>query len=229
MATNGDIVSRVSNVLRGVGKDTHISRRLILKTAKEKCKYLLAQKLLDNTVYREDNLLRWVRCFEMEEDDVVSCNIVQFKRCEVLMKSKNKLPEMLYSRWGNSITCVVSLDGMTTLSPLSSKNTTRKRMYAEFDTDVKYYVQDGYLYIPDQNIEVVDVQLIPADESEVDELSGCEDCDSEESECKSVWDYEFICPDKLREIVIQETISELAQTYMQIPPDETPNLNENEK
>ena len=86
-----------------------------------------------------------------------------------------------------------------------------------------YYIQDGYLYIPDSEVEAVTITYIPFDESGISSVS----CDNSNN-CKSIWDLQFIVPDKLSEQVIQETINEVS-TLRKVQSDENPNLNKNEK
>lgn len=50
--TNRELVSRVVNNLRTLNKDQHISRRFILRTAKNKAKFYIAQKLHDRSLYK---------------------------------------------------------------------------------------------------------------------------------------------------------------------------------
>ncbi|MCA9749011.1 MAG: hypothetical protein KC414_07885, partial [Romboutsia sp.] len=197
-------------------------RRYILSVARNKAKFLIAQKLMDRTLYREDNLFRTIKCFKLKKDDVVSCDVVEFRRCKSVMKSVTKLPEMIYSRYGSSIISITTIDGETVFLPISIKKYTlqKKRQYAHYVPNNFYYIQDGYLYLLDTEIEAVNIVLIAASEEEVEEVSECSEC----NDCKSSWDYEFICSDKLLEPVIQDTLQEVISTFKAIRPDENPNL-----
>jgi hypothetical protein len=48
-------------------------------------------------------------------------------------------------------------------------------------------------------------------------------------ECKSVWDQEFICPDRFLDLVIKDTLSEIASIYRTSIEDANPNLDINQK
>jgi hypothetical protein len=68
---------------------------------------------------------------------------------------------------------------------------------------------------------MVDVLMLTTDSEDLD---GCDNCD----ECKSAWDYEFVGTDKFQEMVIQDTIREVAQRRG-IVIDENPNNDSNQK
>lgn len=225
--TKGQLVSRIVNDIRALNKDEHVSRRYILQIAKDKAKFLLAQKLRDRSIFREDNLFTTIDCFAMEKDDIVKCDIIEFKRCNSLMKSKKKLPDLVFSRFGDSIVSVTTVDGMIAFLPtsLNQYRLNSKRKFAKFVTSNYFYVRDGYLYLPDVEIEAVNIILLTTDKDEADAVSDCKECD----DCKSIWDYEFVCSDKLLEAVVADTLQEVLSTYKQIVVDENPNMDENIK
>jgi hypothetical protein len=218
--TNLELVSRISNTVKSLTKDGRISPRYILRTAQEKAKYLLVQNLTDRSLYREANIYTEVPCIELEKEDIVSCPIVEFRRCKSIMKSKKKLPELLNSKYGVAIYSVTSVDGefqFTQTTPnqyrLDSKRNAigKKPQY--------FYVKDGYLYLLESEVLSVTVSVITLDLYDADQCSECR-----QENCKSAWDYEFVCSDKLLEVVIQETIKELL-TNKQIQENVNPNLN----
>jgi len=218
---NNNLVSRIQTLLKGTSKDGRISRRLILKTAESKAKFLIAQKLNDRSLYREQNLYQTISCIELIEQDLIKCLIVEFKSCRSLKRSKLKLPELIHSKYGNSLKEVISVDGQYSFEPITpSQYRLNKKRTIKTKTDY-FYVHDGYLYLPDSDVEMVDLVILTTDLYELEQCSSCS-----ENKCKSAWEFEFICPDKLLEVVIQETIKELSLNK-QIREDINPNLNEN--
>lgn len=219
--TTKDLVSRIQTLLKGTSKDGRISRRLILKTAESKAKFLISQKLNDRSLYREQNLYQTISCVELIEQDLIKCPIIEFKSCRNLKRSKLKLPELIHSKYGNSLKEVISIDGQYSFEPITP---TQYRLNKNRTLQLKkdyFYVQDNYLYLPDSDIEMVELVILTTDLYELEQCSSCS-----KNKCKSAWDFEFICPDKLLEVVIQETIKELSLNR-QIREDVNPNLNEN--
>ena len=228
--TNRELVSRVVNNLRTLNKDQHISRRFILRMAKNKAKFYIAQKLHDRSLYKEDKLYKTIKCFQLKRDDAVKCNILEFRRCNNLMKSIKKLPETVFSRFGASIVSISSVGVEIEFTPITTQKYAlqKNRQFANLIKPNNYYIQDGYLYLPDSEIELVNVVLLPVSLDEVEDASGCKDEDACDG-CKEGWDYEFNCPDKLLEIVIQETLKEIASFYKAVTIDENPNMDEHQK
>jgi len=218
---NSQVASRIISTLKSNSKDGRLSRRLVLSVAESKAKFLISQKLNDKSLHREQNLYQTVSCIEMVTEDVVKCPIIEFRRCDSLQRSKLKLPELIHSRYGHSLKEVLSVDENTpfiSITPAQyrlnkSRSLKRKENY--------FYVKDGYLYLPDSEVQSVTLIVITQDLYDLYTISECKNGD-----CKSAWDYEFICPDKLLEVVIQETIKELSITK-QIQEDVNPNLNGN--
>ena len=224
---NREFVSNIINNLKLLNKDDHVSRRYILNTGRAEATTLIAQKLTDKSIFREDNIYSTIECLEMELIDVVKCGIYEFKKCDSLVKSKDKLPKLLYSRYGNSILEVTSVDGSVIFIPttLSEYKLFKKRIRSPRTKNIKfYYVQDGYLYLPDCEYENVNVTLITLNVKKVKDLSSCKECDK----CDSQWEQEFICPDKLLTTVINETFKK-ATMLRQVVQDELPNLDANQK
>ena len=221
--TNGEFVSRVVNGLRALTKDDHISKRYILRIGQNKSKFYISQKLLDKSLFKEDNLFRYLNCFRHQDEDRIKCGIYEFARCESLMKSVKKIPGLIYSRYGASIISVTSIDGLTRFVPTTLSNYAlfqQRQGSDKFKGITKFfYIKDGYLYLPDSEIEMVNIVYIPFEESELDKASEC----SEGNPCKSAWEMEFVVPDKLSEQVITETINEVF-TSRKVVVDENPNL-----
>lgn len=221
--TNSNIVSRVINGLKALGKDDRTSRRWILSIAKQKAEFYISQKLNDRSLYREDNLYTVIECFEMEKIEIIKCDIIEFRTCKNIMKSKNKIPGMVYSRYGNSLKEVTSIDDERDFIATTPRQYRKDKDRQGSDDYIRFYVKDGYLYLLDTEVEVVNLYLLTLDTEKVDDICGC----SQEN-CKSLWEYEFICPSKISKVVIEETIQE-AFASKQVTPDTNPNLDANQK
>lgn len=220
MNTHRDFADRIINSLKMNSKDRFVSRRFILAIAKEKMNFLLAQKLRDNTLYREENLYTEIDCVEMEKIDKFKCDIVEFKSCNSVMKSVKRLPELIFSRYGDSIRIVTNIDNSLQIDRTTPTDYIRSKQRQGYRPKPMYYTKDGYLYVVDSEIERLNVRLLTLDTQGAAE-ANCKKCD----ECKSVLDYEFIGSDKLEMIVVQQTLQELMGSYMQIAKDENPDMN----
>lgn len=219
--TNLEITSRILNVLKANSKDSRISRRLVLSTAENKAKFFISQKFNDMSLYREANIYRELRCVEMIEIDYVKCPIIEFRMCSSIMRSKKKLPELIWHRYGHSIKEVTSLDGNILIKPSTLAQYRQNKQRSLQRKENNFYIKDGYLYIPDSSVKAVNIYLLVQDLYDLEECSECG-----EGKCESAWEKEFVCPDKILETVVQESIRELS-TAKQIQEDVNPNLNPN--
>lgn len=214
-----EAVSRLINSVRLLNKDEHISRRYVLKLLKDASRTLISQKILDRTIQKDLNLFTRIDCIEFDKEDVVRCPLIEFRRCGVLMKSKKPIPTPIFSRIGNSLYNIESIDSSKEFKQVTRAQyrTDKDRRYS--DDKVKVYLgEDMHLYIPDHEIYSVNIGMITLDTEDADECSSCSDGD-----CKSAWDYEFIVPDKLVSAVFDIAKQELAGLYKQIVPDQNPN------
>ena len=226
MTTNDELVSRVLNGLKLLNKDERVSKRYVLYIAEKNAEYLISQKLRDKSLFRETNIYSSVNCFELEKKDVYSCGILEFHSCNTVMRSKKKLPDLIFSRYGAGIRQVTPIDFMSDEefypSTLSQFKRDRRRVRSQ-ENSKSYYIKDGYLYIPEEEVRAISLEVIVVNTFKLSEI------DSEfQKGCKSAWEYEFKCPDKLLDAVTQKTIQEVA-VGRQIVVDENPNLSSNLK
>lgn len=222
--TNGEFVSRVINGVRALSKDEHISQRYVLSIGRNKAQTYIAQKLEDRTIYREDNLQRIIECFPLKKDSTVKCPMVEFRRCKTLMKSKRQLPEVIFSKYGASVFQVTSIDGTIEFDYVTPSDFAALKR-REFNTGQKYTISNLHVIIPDFEVEAVNVSLITLFDKEASDACDC----NKSNKCKSVWDYQFICPDKLLEPIVTETINEVMSSWRRLPVDENPNMDVNIK
>ena len=218
MTTNREAVDRVKNQFNLVSKDTKKSDRFILFTAKNIAESYISKRLNDKRLFRQDNLYTEITCIEMESIDVYKCDLVEFRSCNKLVKSKLKLPSLVYSKLGNTVKEVTSIDGKYLFKPntISQYRRDSKRKQSK-NLPKHFYVKDGYLYIPDSELKTVNIYVLSLDLYESEEISSCREG------CKSAWDYEFVAPSDLLEQILRETAS-IIQPSVQLPVDENPNL-----
>lgn len=215
---NIEVVSQVLGSSNNLNKDEHRSRRHVLSVARTYAKTLISQKLLDRTILKELNLYTPLKCVEFEEEDVVRCPIIEFRRCKTLMKSKKPIPEPIFSRLGSSIVNIESVDGDIILTEIDKRKyqNNKKRRFKIEDEIYVYLGADNHLYIPDHEIYSLNLDVITLKNDEVD----CSECDKDD--CKSNWDYEFIIPHKLLSTVIDMTQQNIFGSR-QIIEDQNPN------
>lgn len=223
MRTNGEFVSRVVQGLKALSKDGRISKRYVLFTGRDKANFLMSQKLDEMTLFKEEGIITDIPCFEMQSIDAIYCDIFEFKTCNNLMRSVCKLPSGIFGKNGSGIVSVSNVNNSEfyTYQDPRSFASTLKRKYVKKDKKV-FYTDGEYLYLPDSNTELVNVSMIATNLTNINNLSSCKESNS----CESVWDTSFVCPDRFFDLVVKDTINEVASVWRTSVKDENPNLDE---
>lgn len=219
--TNLEFTSIIISTLKSTSKDSKIPRRLVLAIGESKAKTYISQKLNDRSLYRETNIYREIPCVEFIEIDKVSCPIIDFRLCNSIYRSKNKIPELLWSKYGHTLKEIRSLDNMKTFSPTTMSQHKRDKNRTHKTKNLQFFIEDQYVYIINEPLVSANLYLVTQDLYELEQI-----CECSKNKCDSVWDFEFVCPDKLEEVIIQETLKQLMVTR-QIQEDVNPNLNPN--
>ncbi len=227
MRTNAEFVSRVVNNLKGLTKDGRLNRRHILAIGQDKARFLMSQKLDELSMFREEGLITQISCFELEEVPFIECDIVEFKNCKSIMKSKKPLPAGLFGKIGSGIILVTSIDDSSVYEATTQRlfnaigNFKYKKKKSNF-----YLIKNNYLYIPDSEIEAVNITMFIIEKYKAVEASSC--CETDEK-CKSFWNFEFVCTDRFLDLVVRDTLTEMANIYRTSIEDTNPNLDANIK
>lgn len=215
---NKTIVSKITNTLKMNNRDERISRRYILSLLKQTAQQLISGKLMDRTLSSELNLYTDIHCYDFERQTTVDCPLIEFRRCDVLMKSIKPLPKLIFSRLGASIKEVTSLDGNFRFTFVDKAQYQRnKKRQVSLKNEVYIYLgSDNHLYIPDREIYSVDLSILTMYPEDAPECSSCE-----KDDCVDKMDAEFKCPDKLLDVVLAQTLQVLGMSK-NIRQDENP-------
>lgn len=221
--TNREITSEIVNILRTNNKDNRLSRRFILSLLRDSAEFLISQKWGDRSILSETSLYTYLPCFEFEKVNVKECPSLEFRLCNILMKSKKPLPKLIFSRLGSSIRDIVSLDGnfiFTYVDELQYRRN-KKRQHKLKNEVYIYLGSDNHLYIPDEEILTVDLTILTTDTTCIEDCSACMEKDA----CKSLWDCEFKISFKILEAVKDMALARLGVTK-QIREDQNPDSQE---
>lgn len=228
MITNAEFVSRIVNNLKALTKDSHVSRRFILGIGKIKSAFLIAQKLDEMTLFKEEGLITTIECFRLEQVESKTCEIFEFRLCQDLMKSTCKIPEGFFGKNGAGIVSITSVDGEHVYDYITPQrySLTLRNKYRR--GNIRYYfIKDGYLFLPDSTNELVELRMFVQDKEEAEECCDCPD--KKEKPCKSAWESEFVCPDRFLDLVVRDTLQEVGSFYRTSIEDENGNLDSNQK
>lgn len=226
ISTNGDFVSEIRNHLKALNKDDQVSARYILSIAYSYIEYLINTRPLSKT-FRDNSVFTVAECVPLKRVDSKSCDIIEFRLCEKIMKSVHPLPKILTANSGFIVDSVLSLDGGVHYEPLRSLKDYKNTIKRPFGNKFKYYYIDGsnYIYLLNSTSERIDINALFTDEDEVKQISDCVESD----ECFSKLDNKFVCPKEFLSTVRDQTLQVILGGNKQIVQDENPNMDNNVK
>lgn len=228
--TNGEFVSRIVNDIRSVNKDDVVPKKWILNIGKSKAKTYVAQHWFDLGLYEDASIVTYIPCLEMVEVKAIDCCDDLIPICKTLYRSKKRIPGLIGIASGtSSIIRITNIDNsrIFTRTTLRDFINDKQRMFSGVGDQFVYYVEDGYIYLPEETAAKINVKLITIEKREAMKLSSCGDSHDFDF-CKSAWDDEFVAPLKLMEAIATQTLQEVL-SRVQTPEDENPNMDSNEK
>jgi hypothetical protein len=227
--TNRDFVSVVNNTLNSNNNDMFISPKFILSVGRD----VLSDFLKKDSESRRITTLSegWseLECLPMVEVPVTECSDLDIKLCTKLMRTKDKLPETFSGYYGNLIKQVASINFGQFYDFIRSPRLWKDIQNRPFkDNRIKYYFFiNGYIYIPNSDVENIRVEALFKYKWEVD-IVNTKNCPTCKETCVKPLDYEFVSPDYLLNSVQTETINKIL-TKFKINPDNKIDLNEYNK
>lgn len=223
--TKGEAVDVIINKFRALTQDKRLSRRYVLAELEVASKYYIEQKVNEGNMMTE-SLFKEIKCLEMVKSDRISCPMIELRQCKTLMRSKEKLPKVLYSGYGPMIREVSTIDDEKVFKRVTKQTSRRRSMRPVGPKSTNFhYLYDGeYLWIPEEEVHAVNLKVATFDDEKVAELNKCGDSDQM---CKSGWEYDMMLPETLLKVVIEDVTKSIA-INRQIPIDENPNMSERE-
>lgn len=160
-------------------------------------------------------------CIEMEEASVYDCNISV--DCETILKSKKKLPSLIKTHIGTSLSTVRPID--RTAKPFTFIDEVRLPYLnnSKFNKSIYYFVgSDMYLYAVGKNdtykrIKCLNVSGVFADPLELMDFNNCCDCEDVKTCYDPITSEYPISSDQIATIVT--LISQRLVSKFQIPND----------
>jgi hypothetical protein len=206
-----EVCSDIINDLKSYNLDDRVSYRYIKNKLFDKVSVFIKQDADSKRLLKLSDLWQPIGCIDLEDVAYSECGDIG---CKTLKRSVQKLPDSYQTGYGNLIKFM-------TIDYSKEYNVTFPFLYKDitnrpFPSKTKYYwLMNGYLYIPDSDVEsVLGFGMLK---------------ESIEGECSKPMDNKFIFPDYILSVAKQETLKELLGSFKQITSDENPNLNNNIK
>lgn len=216
-------ISQINTDLKST-LDTRIAPKALWVKWQMNLANILKQVNETKRVWKSSDIWYRINCLEMETVNAAICPEIATLVKEYVAKSKKKLPATYTSAAGDmirDITSVFPYGKQYVLVTPKEYDKIRKREFQ--DPKIGYaFIIDGYLYIPDSEVEKVAVTGAWLDPREAALLNG-------EDACKPFLDYQFYIPEYLIKVVHDSVLQDLGAVNQRITRDEDPNMNENQR
>lgn len=221
-----EIISEVRNSLRAASVDDWIPGKFIYFKLKGIAALFIKREADEKRLFRYTELWATIKCLEMEEDDLINCCNINIPNCTKVMRSKEKLPEIYSTRYGYLLN-VTSVDYYRDYIPVTPQQYKYTKSREFNDTRKRYFwLENGYLIIPDSMVSVVTVKAMFTNKAEALKLDNC---NTETNDCIRFLDQDFVAPEHLLQDIKNASIQDILGSNRRLPQDELTNLNSNEK
>lgn len=229
--TNGKLVDTIEGRLGVYRKDDRprIPRRLILFTALNISQTYHSQRLGERVLKYQDSLYTKVPCVPMEKVDSKACGL-ELYRCRTIMRSKCKIPESVYGKFGNSVQMVTNVTDTKRIDKTTYEDIIDRQSKGRYSDVVKkiprWFIFGGYLYVLDWEIQMVNVWLFSLQRD--DTCDNIDICETGEliCPCTSRWDVTFVASDTALMYIVDRTVEVLGNPRV-VQIDENPDNNTN--
>lgn len=213
------VISQVKNKLNAVKLDDRISNKLIYHTLMNYAELLIKRDSDSRKIFKNSGMIVLPEPIELEEiDHTVNSLGIVVPKCKLLKKSINRLPAFFISAYQFPLISVSSIDESTQFDPTTQWYYSQT-LNREFRGKKQYFwIEDGYLVIPNEDIDQVKVKGYFSDYI----------TPSLNNACKTKLDVAWSVPDYLSADIIRLTIEDLLVSK-KIVKDENSDLNNNRK
>lgn len=217
MTTLGEVISRIRSQVKAVSQDAFVTDRYIYSLVLKYAQLLMKREDGSNKLMRFNSVFKVLPYVELIEVDKVQAQCTGIKSGCIIMRSKQRLPEIMNGYWGPIIRTVSSIDGSIDVQPTQAsiyvsmtKTTTFKYNESKY-----YWYLDGYIYIPNVEWDAVQVESIFTGSIQ-DWL-----CPSEAT-CSPRYEQDINIPDGLLAEIEQQVLTVMMNT-IKIPVDDSDN------
>lgn len=204
--------------------DTRIAPKAIWTKFVFNLASILKQVNETKRVWKSSDSWYKIKCIDMQVVSAADCSEIAPLVKEYISKSVQRLPATYTSSAGDMIRDINAIFPYGKNYILVTPKEYAKIRNREFqDLSIGYaFIIDGYLYIPDSEVEKVSVTGAWINPKEAAILNG-------EDPCKPFLDYNVYMPEYLIKAVHDMVLQDLAGVNLKVTKDENPNLNENLK
>jgi hypothetical protein len=193
MTTIREAISRVRNTIKGVNSDLFMTDRYLYGVVLKYAKTLIRRQDNENKIFKFHSLFTTLPCVELIEVDKVEACCEGIKSGCIIMRSKDKIPDVLEGAYGPIIRTVSSIDGSVIVYrtyPTIYTRLTHTSGY-KYNKSKYYWYVNGYLYIPNVEWESVSVTALFEEDTSLYTCTKEDDCQVAQDRSMPVPEYLF--------------------------------------
>lgn len=195
------IISDLATDLKAIHLDDRLSNRFLISKFRDKVQNFLRQDARSRELLKDNTVWKSITCIALEDVDPIGCGCGP--KCNILKRTTVKIPEAYNTNYGQLIK-VLLVDFTKEFSPIQ-RNAYADYANREYSKVIRvYWVENGYIYIPNLDIDNITVLILAKDPLQVDKLNGLV------SECTSPLEADINYPDYLITLAKKEVLTELA-------------------
>lgn len=221
MATVREMVSRVRSLEKLLSSDASITDRVVVRELKSKAIKFIKQQVDKRRLWETATIFTNIPCLEMEQVPISNC--CDFISDQLVSRSKFRLPKISEGIFGLLVHGVFSVDNESKLKEITLSRYSNLLKLGLPSKDVYYWFYDRYLYVSSPHVRLVSIWAYFEEDISDEILYPNCPCPNQrvKNPCANPLDDEFKCPGYLEDLVVQETLKILLETYFKIPVDHT--------
>jgi hypothetical protein len=187
--------------------------RYIYSVVLKYAKALIRRQDNENKIFKFQSLFKTLPCVDLIEVDKVEACCEGVKTGCTIMRSKERIPQIIEGAFGPIIRTVSSVDGSILVYrtyPTAYTRLTHASGY-KYNKNKYYWYLNGYLYIPNAPWEAVSVTALFEDNISLYSCEGVDDCQLAQDRAMPVPEYLF---GEIEQYALKEIL-----TAGSIPPD----------
>lgn len=215
MTKIGYTVSRVRNSLKAVKEDAFLTDRYIWSVIQKYAKLYIKRQDNLNMIMRFNSFFKTLPCIDLIEVDKIEACCAGITSGCTIMRTKDKIPEVMQGPYGPLFRTVSSIDGSIEVyktEPGTYTSMTKVTTFI-FNKNKYYWYMNGYLYFP--NIDWEGVKVEGLWEGDINDLA-CDGADGDA--CILRQDQDSNIPEDLFAEIEQAVLQEM-MVQVNIPPD----------
>jgi hypothetical protein len=217
MSTIAEVVSRIRGQIKAEVQDSFVTDRYVYSLIMKFAQLYMRRQDSTNKLMKFNSVWKTLPYVELKEVDKVEAECTGIKSNCTIMRTKDKLPNMIEGYWGPLIRSVSSIDGSVQLQPTQPATYTSmtKSTTFRYNKTKYFWFINNYLYLPNVEWDAIKIEGV-FDDDISDWL--CQGADT----CVPRYEQKINIPEALFAEIEQQVLNVMLNT-LKIPSEDSDN------